>query len=213
MSRQKQALIITCLIFSPLLYFVAFADIFRVEMKGEDSISLAMEQFIAQGQLVQSAKNPIPAPHREKKKHHKKQHKKERKVLAEHGLKKEERREEKQSSEAGGAQVANNAPTQIGTMAAGRDDNPFLREVKRAIDKAARESYPRQAVRMRLMGEVLVEFVWMTDKRLHGVRILRSSGHELLDHNIFKVLARASKEFPPYKENIRIQIPVVYNIR
>lgn len=215
MSRQKKAFLITCLIFSPLLYMVGFASIFKIDMRGDDAISVSMGQFVARGQMIQSAPSPIPAPDREEKKPHKK-HKKKHKIerkLAEQGLKKKEIQESVEASEAGGAQVENNAPTQIGTLSAGRDDNPFLREIKRAIDKAARESYPRQAVRMRLTGEVLVEFMWLTSGKLQAVRILRSSGHELLDHNVFKVLARASKEFPSYKENIRIQIPVVYNIR
>ena len=102
---------------------------------------------------------------------------------------------------------------QIGTLAYGKTDNPFLREIKQAIDKAARETYPHQAIKMRLTGEVLLEFVWLTNRKLQAARILKSSGYKLLDDNVLRVLSRASNEFPSYKENIRIQIPVVYNIK
>ena len=128
------------------------------------------------------------------------------------GDKKQERQKE-QSSNSGGAQINNNAPMQIGTLAYGKTDNPFLREIKQAIDKAARETYPHQAIKMRLTGEVLLEFVWLTNRKLQAARILKSSGYKLLDDNVLRVLSRASNEFPSYKENIRIQIPVVYNIK
>lgn len=210
-SSEKQAFVLTCLLFSPLFAFAVWGSIFKVEIKGEESISLVMGQFIAQGQVVAPKLSPAPPSPHHHKRHHKK-HKHHREKIAE--LKKgDKKQEETQSSASGGAQVENNAPMQIGTLAFGKTDNPFLREIKQAIDKAARETYPHQAVKMRLTGEVMLEFVWLTSKKLHSARILKSSGYKLLDDNVLRVLAKASAEFPAYKENIRIQIPVSYNIK
>ncbi len=212
-SHKQKAFILTCLIFSPFFAYGLWGNIFKVEIKGDESISLVMGQFIAQGQVAAPKLSPVPpSPHHQKKHHKHHKHHKEKISELKKGDKKQERQKE-QSSNSGGAQINNNAPMQIGTLAYGKTDNPFLREIKQAIDKAARETYPHQAIKMRLTGEVLLEFVWLTNRKLQAARILKSSGYKLLDDNVLRVLSRASNEFPSYKENIRIQIPVVYNIK
>lgn len=206
-STQKQAFALTCLVFLPLLLlFVSFSKPFKIEMKGQDTISLAMAQFVASGEFVAPKLAPAPSPKQDKK-----MLKKERKQAINSGA--QEKKETKEQNLGGGAQVTNAQPTQIGTLAYGKDDNPFLREIKAAIDKAARETYPRQAVKMRLSGRVWLEFVWRTNSTLQAVRIVQSSGSQLLDRNVFKIVARASKDFPAYKDDIRIQIPIDYNLR
>lgn len=222
MSRKTQAFILTCLIFSPILLFAVFGNPFKIEFKGEDQMTLVLSQFIAQGQIAQAGPPapPAPIPPEElKPKPKKKQQKKPRKEkppLDERAQKKLEKVSEESASSApppGGAQVNNNKPTQIGTLAFGQTDNPFLREIKRAIDQAAMESYPRQAIRMNLTGTVLLEFVWLQNKILQQVRIIRGSGHKILDAHTLKIIQKASKQFPAYKENIRIQIPITYNLK
>lgn len=211
-STQKQAFALTCLVFLPLLLlFVSFSKPLKIEMKGQDAISLAMAQFVASGEFVAPKLAPTPSPKQDKK-----ILKKERKQAVNSGVQNSDKKETKEQEEqnlGGGAQIANAQPTQIGTLAYGKDDNPFLREIKAAIDKAARETYPRQAVKMRLSGRVWLEFVWRTNSTLQAVRIVQSSGSQLLDRNVFKIVARASKDFPAYKDDIRIQIPIDYNLR
>lgn len=211
-STQKQAFALTCLVFLPLLLlFVSFSKPLKIEMKGQDTISLAMAQFVASGEFVAPKLAPAPSPKQDKK-----ILEKERKQAVNSGVQDSDKKETKEQEEqnlGGGAQVANAQPTQIGTLAYGKDDNPFLREIKAAIDKAARETYPRQAVKMRLSGRVWLEFVWRTNSTLQAVRIVQSSGSQLLDRNVFKIVARASKDFPAYKDDIRIQIPIDYNLR
>ena len=210
-THQNQAFILTCLIFSPLLLFFV-SNVFKIESKGQDSISLAMQQFIAQGEFVSSKLSPIQAPH--KHKHKKKQKKEMKSDIKKDSIKpKKEDKQEQEFESGGGAQVASVTPTQIGTLAYGKTDNPFLREIKIAIDKAARDTYPQQAVKMRLTGVVWLEFVWLTNKTLKAVRIFKSSGYKILDEHILKVLAKASNEFPAYKENIRIQLPFHYDLK
>ena len=209
-STQKQAFALTCLVFLPLLLlFVSFSKPFKIEMKGQDAISLAMAQFVASGEFVAPKLAPTPSPKQDKK-----TLKKERKQAINSGAQeKKETKEQEEQNLGGGAQVANAQPAQIGTLAYGKDDNPFLREIKAAIDKAARETYPRQAVKMRLSGRVWLEFVWLTNKELKDVRILKSSGYEILDDNILKAVVRASNEFPTYEKNVRIQLPFHYNLK
>lgn len=210
-THQNQAFILTCLIFSPLLLFFV-SNVFKIESKGQDSISLAMQQFIAQGEFVSPKLSPVQAPH--KHKHKKKQKKEMKSDIKKESIKpKKEEKQEQEFESGGGAQVASVTPTQIGTLAYGKTDNPFLREIKIAIDKAARDTYPQQAVKMRLTGVVWLEFVWLTNKTLKAVRIFKSSGYKILDEHILKVLAKASNEFPAYKENIRIQLPFHYDLK
>lgn len=215
--HKVKAFIITCLIFAlPLLGFVNFSNVFKIETKGRDPISIAMGQFVAQGQFVAPKLAPEPFFQKEvKKKPPKKRHKRPKKPLeiAKNASKKLEEEVEQKPAASGGAQIANNAPTQIGTLAFGQNDNPFLREIKAAIDKAARETYPHQAIKMRLTGRVWLEFVWLSEKRLEAVRILESSGYALLDDNVFRILNRAAKDFPAYKESVRIQIPIEYTLK
>ena len=211
-TRELQAFLLTCLFFSPLLFFfISFSNIFKIEMKGQDMISLAMGQFVAQGEFVAPKLTPTPSVAQKEKKPKKEPKKKDKDKKDD--KKKEDDEQKQEQSVTGGAQVANNAPTQIGTLAYGKTDNPFLREIKAAIDKAARETYPHQAIKMHLTGKVWLEFVWRTNSTLEAVRILQSSGYAILDDNVFKILARASKEFPPYKDNIRIQIPINYTLK
>ncbi|WP_442861446.1 energy transducer TonB family protein [Campylobacter sp. MIT 12-8780] len=60
---------------------------------------------------------------------------------------------------------------------------------------------------------MLLEFVWLHNQTLDKVRIVKSSGHEILDSNVLKVIARAAKNFPQYEKSVRIQIPIVYNLK
>lgn len=208
-SHKNQAFILTCLIFSPLL-LLFLGNALKIETKGQDSISLAMQQFVAQGEFVSSKLNPIQGPHKHK---HKKKHKKEMKTDVKKESFKPQKEEQEKQILGGGAQVANATPTQIGTLAYGKTDNPFLREIKIALDKAVRDTYPQQAIKMRLTGIVWLEFIWLKSKELKEVRILKSSGYKILDENILKALAKASNEFPAYKENVRIQLPFHYNLK
>lgn len=211
-SHKNQAFALTCLIFSPLLA-VFTSGVFKVEMKGQDSISVAMEQFVAQGEFVSPKLAPSLSPTKDTKALTKKEKKETKAHTQKDSAEKKDEKEQKEQNLGGGAQVANAAPTQIGTLAYGKTDNPFLREIKSAIDKAARETYPQQAIKMRLTGIVWLEFVWRTSKELQEVRILKSSGYKILDDNILKALVRASSEFPAYKENVRIQLPFHYNLK
>ncbi|MRI82869.1 MAG: hypothetical protein C6I00_00425 [Nitratiruptor sp.] len=72
--------------------------------------------------------------------------------------------------------------------------------------------YPRLARRSRKEGEVLVAFTLTPTGHLQDLRILRSSGHKLLDRAALQAIQRASKEFPRPQEPVSITVPIEYRL-
>ncbi|STA73775.1 TonB domain protein [Campylobacter lari] len=90
------------------------------------------------------------------------------------------------------------------------NNNEFLKEVKQAIDEAL--IYPRQAKKMRMSGEILVEFTWTKDKNLLNLKILKPSKYKLLNDSALETIRIASKNFPQYEKTFHIRIPLIYKI-
>ena len=57
-------------------------------------------------------------------------------------------------------------------------------------------TYPREAVRRGLQGEVGVEFTIMKDGSVKKVRVIRSSGHKILDKSVVEAIKLASPYTP-----------------
>ncbi|MCW0244197.1 energy transducer TonB family protein [Campylobacter lari] len=90
------------------------------------------------------------------------------------------------------------------------NNNEFLKEVKQAIDEVL--IYPRQARKMRMSGEILVEFTWTKDKNLLNLKILKPSKYKLLNDSALETIRIASKNFPQYEKTFHIRIPLIYKI-
>ncbi|EFO9214071.1 energy transducer TonB [Campylobacter lari] len=90
------------------------------------------------------------------------------------------------------------------------NNNELLKEVKQAIDKAL--IYPRQARKMRMSGEILVEFTWTKDKNLLNLKILKPSKYKLLNDSALETIRIASNNFPQYEKTFHIRIPLIYKI-
>ncbi|AJC85981.1 energy transducer TonB family protein [Campylobacter sp. RM16704] len=90
------------------------------------------------------------------------------------------------------------------------NNNELLKEVKQAIDEAL--VYPRQAKKMRMSGEILVEFTWTKDKNLLNLKILKPSKYKLLNDSALETIRIASKNFPQYEKTFHIKIPLIYKI-
>ncbi|WP_139471063.1 energy transducer TonB [Campylobacter armoricus] len=90
------------------------------------------------------------------------------------------------------------------------NNNELLKEVKQAIDEAL--VYPRQAKKMRMSGEILVEFTWTKDKNLLNLKILKPSKYKLLNDSALETICIASKNFPQYEKTFHIKIPLIYKI-
>ncbi|ECQ7706828.1 energy transducer TonB, partial [Campylobacter lari] len=90
------------------------------------------------------------------------------------------------------------------------NNNEFLKEVKQAIDEVL--IFPRQAKKMRMSGEILVEFTWTKDKNLLNLKILKPSKYKLLNDSALETIHIASKNFPQYEKTFHIRIPLIYKI-
>ncbi|WP_087700131.1 energy transducer TonB family protein [Campylobacter lari] len=103
-----------------------------------------------------------------------------------------------------------NTPTTSQESISLTNNNELLKEVKQAIDEAL--IYPRQAKKMRMSGEILVEFTWTKDKNLLNLKILKPSKYKLLNDSALETIRIASKNFPQYEKTFHIRIPLIYKI-
>lgn len=71
--------------------------------------------------------------------------------------------------------------------------------------------YPVIAKKMGWKGEVIVSFVISETGGAENIKIIKSSGHGILDENVVKVIRRV-QPFPRPPVRAKIIIPVVYNI-
>ncbi len=69
--------------------------------------------------------------------------------------------------------------------------------------------YPRRAIRMGWSGRVTVSFVVLVDGSVAELRVSRSSGVPLLDHNALETVERAAP-FPKPPVSARLVLPVDY---
>lgn len=218
-NHKIQSLIITIAFFLPILFLVFYIPrTFIKERVGEQvQISVAVKQFVVAQTMQQAA--PAPAPQIEEPEPPKpiaKEAPKKRKPP-----KKPQKQEIQQVQKVQEEQVVEQAvipdtsvaaeSSAISTLVYGENDDPFLKNVKRAIDEAG--DYPRQARKMRIVGKVWLEFVWLENSILHGLRIIQSSGHDILDKDALRTIRMASKKFPKHERSVRLQVPIVYDLR
>lgn len=71
--------------------------------------------------------------------------------------------------------------------------------------------YPRIARRRGLEGKVVVSFVICEDGTVHGVKIVESSGHKILDENAISCVSKAAP-FPPPPTRAELVFPITYKL-
>lgn len=103
------------------------------------------------------------------------------------------------------------ATEQMQTLSYGNSDDPFLKELKAAIDRAG--IYPRIARKMRLEGEIWLEFIWTKNSKLEDLKITKKSSHDILDKSALETIIKASRNFPKHHKTIKIQVPIIYKIK
>ncbi len=87
-------------------------------------------------------------------------------------------------------------------------DREFLARIHAAIAKY--KKYPRQAQRMKMQGEVMVEFGLTKEGKIAWINIIQSSKHELLDEHALETIKKAAPDFPPPNRRVRIKVPIAY---
>lgn len=210
--HKIQAFYLTFLLFLPLVFFIFYSvNFLKIELQSQDKFSLAINQFTIQQSLLNTTPKTSITPQKPsvQSKNIKKFKKKEA-IKTQAKITSQPKAKIQTSLE-----LSNNIPSKpmIQSFTYGKDDNPFLKQIKQAIDNAASSSYPRQARKMRMQGQVLIEFLWREDKILDELKIIKSSGYEILDKNALKIIQIASLNFPKYDKNVRIKIPIDYNLK
>ncbi|HDZ5045369.1 TPA: energy transducer TonB [Campylobacter jejuni] len=214
LNHKYQASYITFIIFIPLLFVIFYSnEFFKMEIKNEDSFSLAIKQF-TQTNLIKETKSsrpyykPKPQPKAIKTKPEKIQ--KKVKNIPPHPIPNKTpitpTQEVKTFTKTNNA----NLNPKITQLTQGKDNHPVLKEIEQAIQQA--QFYPRQAKKMRMQGTVKIEFLWKENKTLADLKIIESSGYDLLDKSALESIRKASVFFPSYENDLRIVLPISYNL-
>ncbi len=93
----------------------------------------------------------------------------------------------------------------------GKDQHPVLLRIKRAIDQNL--LYPRKARMMRMEGIAVVQFTYTTNRQLHNIRLLKGTGHSVLDQAAIQSIQRAAAAFPKVEHNFTLRLPIRFNLR
>lgn len=92
------------------------------------------------------------------------------------------------------------------------EHNELYQQIQSAIQKKQR--YPRMMQKRRIEeNEVLVEFVIYTDGRVTNIRVIQPSKFEDFNRASVRAVEEASKHFPRVEKNLRLEIPLAYNLR
>ncbi len=73
--------------------------------------------------------------------------------------------------------------------------------------------YPRIARKTKKQGVVELYFELTPKKELKHLKVMRSSGHAILDRAAMKCVKEASSEFPAPKECVKVRVPIEYRLR
>lgn len=218
-NHKYQAFYITSLVFLPLIFFSFYSlEILKIQPQSEDTFTLTMKQFVLSQSLTTQTppqtfeevtqttlpeeivpKNDLKAPAKTKK----------------HRIKKNKETLSKplttQNIQTQNEQIQNPTQENIENLNFSKDKNPFLEELKRIIQNM--QDYPAFARKMRLQGVVMVQFLWLENKKLSELKILQSSGHKILDESALNTIQKASMYFPSYHKNVRIIVPISYILK
>jgi periplasmic protein TonB len=73
--------------------------------------------------------------------------------------------------------------------------------------------YPSQAVRLKQEGSVKVTFRLKQNGEVEDVRVVSSSGHEILDEDALKLIQKTVEYFPKPPKSVRITVPLNYALK
>lgn len=73
--------------------------------------------------------------------------------------------------------------------------------------------YPSQAVRLKQEGAVKVTFRLKQNGDVEDIRVVGSSGYELLDEDALKLIQKTAEYFPKPPKSVRITVPLNYALK
>ena len=109
-----------------------------------------------------------------------------------------------------GAQTAR-AENGISTLVYGEVDDPFLSEVKRAVEASLH--YPRKARMFSIEGTAVVQFIVNQSGKLTELRIFKSAGHPMLDKAALRAVADAESRWSQPKGTVRLRFPIQFQLK
>ncbi|EAJ7128879.1 energy transducer TonB [Campylobacter upsaliensis] len=197
LNTKVQASYITFLAFLPLLFTLIYThSLFKTQINKEESLELAMKYFIQNESYLAPEKQALTPKQSSKIAPKKSQSKTSAKPL-------NERIEN--------SNLKSNESTKSSILSSKQSEELALNKIQEAIQKA--QIYPLIAQKKRMSGVVKVEFMWMSDKTLADLKIIQSSGYTLLDKSALESIRKASLNFPSYERNLKITLPISYEIK
>ncbi|EAI8564107.1 energy transducer TonB [Campylobacter upsaliensis] len=197
LNTKVQASYITFLAFLPLLFTLIYThSFFKTQINKEESLELAMKYFIQNESYLVPEKQALTPKQSSKIAPKKSQSKTSAKPL-------NERIEN--------SNLKSNESTKNSILSSKQSEEVALNKIQEAIQKA--QIYPLIAQKKRMSGVVKVEFMWMSDKTLADLKIIQSSGYTLLDKSALESIRKASLNFPSYERNLKITLPISYEIK
>lgn len=109
-----------------------------------------------------------------------------------------------------GAQTAH-AGNGISTWVYGEIDDPFLTEVKRAVEESLH--YPRKARMFHIEGTAVVQFIVNPSGKLTELTIYKSAGHPLLDKAAMRAVSDAESRWSRPKGTVRLRFPIQFQLK
>ncbi|ELP5666099.1 energy transducer TonB [Campylobacter upsaliensis] len=197
LNTKVQASYITFLAFLPLLFTLIYThSLFKTQINKEESLELAMKYFIQNESYLAPEKQALTPKQSSKIAPKKSQSKTSAKPLNE-GIE--------------NSNLKSNESTKSSILSSKQSEEVALNKIQEAIQKA--QIYPLIAQKKRMSGVVKVEFMWMSDKTLADLKIIQSSGYTLLDKSALESIRKASLNFPSYERNLKITLPISYEIK
>lgn len=70
--------------------------------------------------------------------------------------------------------------------------------------------YPKMAQKLKMQGEVRIAFSLDSDGSVSNIKVVESSGFDLLDSDAAELIEKTASRFPKPSESVRISVPLSY---
>ncbi|MCR2108868.1 energy transducer TonB [Campylobacter upsaliensis] len=230
LNTKVQASYITFLVFLPLLFTLIYThSLFKTQINKEESFELKMSYFTPKDNHLVSEKQTLD-PKQSFKIAQKDNHlvpekqilepkqsfkiapkKSQSKTVAKPLNERIENSNLKSNESVKSSILKSNESTKNSILSSKQSEEIALNKIREAIQKA--QIYPLIAQKKRMSGVVKVEFIWKSDKTLADLKIIQSSGYTLLDKSALESIRKASLNFPSYERNLKITLPISYEIK
>jgi periplasmic protein TonB len=86
--------------------------------------------------------------------------------------------------------------------------NAHLGEIRDILVQSLK--YPKMAQKLKMQGEVRIAFSLDSDGSVSNIKVMESSGFEILDSDAAALIEKTASRFPKPSESVRINVPLSY---